>query len=761
MCASRSESHRGARWNWVLGREEVVAVRHQDARSGTRGQWPKWLGEDTVARIQASGVPAPWGHQVELAERAYAGIHAAICTPTGSGKSLAYLMPVLAATVDGNLGAGAPARPERLAGSRPTTLYLAPTKALAHDQVRAARPLGPPNWRITALDGDSDVSERRFARDYASLIFTNPDLLHYSMLPNHRRWASFLRGLRYVIVDEAHRYQGVFGAHVAQVIRRLRRIAAQYEAAPTFVLSSATIPNAAEFGGRLVGEPGVETIIDSAAPSPARTVALWQPTDSLNSDVARLLARLTDEDAQSLVFVSSRIGAELISAHAQEHAAEPRRIASYRAGYLALDRRSLEAQLQSRKLLGVATTNALELGVDISGVDAVLVAGYPGKLSSLWQQFGRAGRGGRDALAVLMARENPLDSYLLEHPELIFDAPVEHAVVHPDNHFVLGPHLAAAAQELPLSSADEYWFGATFPVLVEQLCRQRVLRDRAGRYFWTRADRAVDYISLRSPGPKPLDIVERDTGRVIGVIDHEAADRTVHPGAVYLHQGDSYLVEECVFEDNQALVVAARPRYYTQAQSSFEISVQRERGSRGFGATRVSWGDVMLTSQVVGYLRRDEITNEVWDSTPLDMPHRRLATQAVWWSVPAELMAQIGWPDLRVGAALHAMEHAAIGLLPAFAPCDRWDIGGVSTPVHPDTGLPTVFVHDALAGGAGFARRGFDVIEPWLAGTLEVLQRCRCDDGCPACVVSPKCGNANQVLDKTDATTLLKLLLED
>ncbi|MDF1487676.1 DEAD/DEAH box helicase [Tessaracoccus caeni] len=755
-----SSSFSSPRWQWLLERDEVVATRRVEASPGQRAEWPEWLGEETVARIQADGVPAPWRHQVELAEHAYAGRHAAICTPTGSGKSLAYLMPVLAATVDGRLGGKADPAERRSVGSRHTALYLSPTKALAHDQVRAARPLGPRNWWITALDGDSDTAERRFARDHASLIFTNPDLLHYSMLPNHRRWASFLGGLRYVIVDEAHRYQGIFGAHVAQVIRRLRRIAAQYGAHPAFVLSSATAPNASEFGGRLIGESSVEVVGQNTAPSPARTVALWQPTDSLNSDAAVLLAGLTDDDAQTLAFVASRIGAELVSSHAQDRAAEPTRIASYRAGYLALDRRSLEAQLQDRRLLGVATTNALELGVDISGVDAVLVAGYPGKLSSLWQQFGRAGRGGQEALAVLLARENPLDAYLLEHPELIFDAPVEHAVVHPDNHFVLGPHLAAAAQELPLSAADEYWFGPTFPALVAELSRQRVLRDRGGRYFWTRPDRAVDYISLRSPGPKPLDIVERDTGRVIGVIDHEAADRTVHPGAVYLHQGESYLVEECSYPENQALVVPGRPRYYTQAQSSFEIAVDRERDSRAFGATMVHRGDVTLTSQVVGYLRRDEVTNEVWDSTPLEMPQRRLATEAVWWSVPWEVSARIGWPDLRVGAALHAMEHAAIGLLPVFAPCDRWDIGGVSTPIHPDTGLPTVFVHDALAGGAGFARRGFDVVEQWLLATLEVLQRCRCEEGCPACVVSPKCGNANQVLNKADATMLLTLLLD-
>lgn len=759
MPSSEPRQASAAPWEGMLRRDEVVTVRRLPATAGLRGPWPSWLGAETVASIQAGGIQAPWRHQVELAEHAFAGRHAAICTPTGSGKSLAYLMPVLAATVDGRLGVEVDSARERLTQAKHTALYLSPTKALAHDQMRSARELGPASWRIAAVDGDSDAEQRRFARDHASFVLTNPDLLHYAMLPQHRRWAPFLGSLRYVIVDEAHRYQGIFGAHVSQVIRRLRRLAAQYGAHPTFVLSSATTPNAAQFAGRLIGQDRVEVVDTDTAPSPSRTVALWQPADSLHGDAARLLASLTDHDAQTLVFVTSRIGAELVSAQAQAKADAPHRIASYRSGYLARERRGVEARLQSRELLGVATTNALELGVDISGVDAVLVAGYPGRLSALWQQFGRAGRRGQDALAVLLARENPLDAYLLEHPELIFDVPVEHAVIHPDNPFVLGPHLAAAAQELPLSAADEYWFGPTFPVLAAELVRQRVLRDRAGRFFWTRADRAVDYVSLRSIGPKPLDIVERDTGRVIGVIDHEAADRTVHPGAVYLHQGESYRVEEWDPANNLALVVADRPRFYTQAQSSFEISVERKRDGRPFGATQVHRGDVRLTSQVVGYLRRDEVTGEVWDSTPLEMPRRTLSTEAVWWSVPWEVSARIGWSDLRVGAALHAMEHAAIGLLPAFAPCDRWDIGGVSTPLHPDTGLPTIFVHDALAGGAGFARHGFDVVETWLAATLERLERCGCADGCPACVVSPKCGNANQILNRADAAVLLALLL--
>ncbi|NLE97703.1 MAG: DEAD/DEAH box helicase [Propionibacterium sp.] len=742
-------------WSWLLESPEVCAVDISPARPGVHGTWPDWVSEATVARAAEQGITAPWQHQVEFAEHAFHGRHAALTSATGSGKSLAYLLPIIAATAEGRLGTEV--RPPRLRRLTHTALYLAPTKALAHDQERGAIDLGPQGWRVGAVDGDSDDAERRFAREFADFVLTNPDMLHYSILPNHQRWSRLLGGLRYIVVDEAHRYQGVFGAHVAQVLRRLRRIAAHYGATPTVLLASGTAPNIAEFGGKLIGEDGVEAVTADGAPKPKRTIALWKPSVSLNQDTANLLGRLVHGGSQTIAFVASRTGAELVALDAQEIAGPV--IASYRAGFLAAERRDLERDLQTGHLRGIATTNALELGIDVAGMDAVVIAGYPGKLSALWQQAGRAGRRGSDALVVLVAREDPLDSFLFDHPETILRAPVEHSVLFPENPHVLGPHLAAAAQELPLTAADERWFGATMPATLTALDTQGVLRDRGGRYFWTRPDRAVDFISLRAAGAKPIDIIERDTGRVVGTVDEPKADSVVHEGAVYLHQGESFLVEEFHAEDKQAFVRASRPNYYTQPQSTFDIAILQEWQTRELGATTLHRGDVQLTSQVVGYLRRDELTHEVWDHTPLELPARTLRTQAVWWTVPAALVRDLGWGALQVGAAAHAMEHTAIGLLPAFAPCDRWDIGGVSTAVHPDTGLATIFVHDGLPGGAGFAYRAYDVADQWLPATLERLQRCPCDDGCPACVVSPKCGNANQVLSKSDAATLLLELL--
>ncbi len=743
----------------MLDSDEVVAARRRGARPGIPAPWPSWFPSHCVDAVRAAGIEQPWRHQVQFADLAHRGRHAAISTPTGSGKSLAYLMPVLAATTaDAVLPSGRGTRP-RFTRKRPTALYVAPTKALAHDQVRAATSLAPSSWRVTALDGDSDVEERRYAREHASLVCTNPDMLHFSVLPNHQRWAGFLGGLEYIIIDEAHRYNGMFGAHVACVLRRLRRVCEMYGASPTMMLSSATAPNAAEFGGRLVGEPAVDVVDVSAAPVGPRTVALWQPTASLRHDTSRLLAGLSDDGAQTLAFVPSRAGAERVSVAAQEQATEPARIASYRGGYLAMERRSLESSLQSGELRGLATTNALELGIDVSGIEAVLVSGYPGRLSSFWQQAGRAGRTGQEALVVLLARENPLDAYLLQHPELIFDAPVEHLVLHPENPHVLGPHLAAAAQEHPVTAEDARWFGATTVDLAEALARQKVLRDRGRRWFWTRTDRAVDHINLRTAGPKPVEIIEEATGRVVGVVDHEAADRTVHPGAVYLHQGQTWLVSSLDLGNGHAFVSGFAQPYYTQAQSSFDIDALQPLRRRSASGLEVTLGRVQLTSQVTGYLRRDEVTHEVLDSTPVDLPAHRMMTEAVWWSVPPALERALGWGPLEMGAAAHAMEHTAIGLLPAFAPCDRWDIGGVSTPVHPETDRTTIFVHDGLPGGSGFAARAFDVAQEWLEATLERLEGCACVAGCPACVVSPKCGNANQVLDKQKAARLLRALL--
>lgn len=740
---------------------QVVHVDHRDARPGTTAPWPQWLPHDCRRRIEESGISAPWTHQAQFAELAVAGRDAAICTSTASGKTLAYLMPIMAATASADpvLPRRPASTPTGLASSlvtrrRRSALYLSPTKALAHDQLRVCRELGPQGWAVSTLDGDSDDTERRFARNHAAYVLTNPDMLHRSVLPQHSRWSSLLGSLQYVVIDEAHRYRGVFGAHVAQVLRRLRRLCRAHGADPVFLLSSATSTNAARAGADLVGLESLAVVEEDHSPQPARDVLLWQPAESVSTDAAALVARLVDDGLQTICFVPSRALAEVIAVHAQDRVVGGGVIAAYRSGYLPEDRRAIEADLQSGRIQAVVATNALELGVDISGMDAVVIAGYPGRLSALWQQAGRAGRAGQPATVVLLARQDPLDQYLVTHPDLIFDAGVETTVLHPDNPWVMGPHLAAAAQEAYLSPADEEIYGPALRTVGSLLVRQGVLRQRGQRLFWTRPERAVDAIDLRSMGGRGIDVVERVTGRVIGVVDENAGDRTVHPGAVYLHQGDQWIVDEYLPDEHSALVHRDLPGYWTQPQSASSVRIVHEADRRPFGPGYVATGEVELTEQVLGYLRRDELSNEVWDSTALQMPTHTMTTQACWWVVPHAVVDELGLDAVHLAGAAHGAEHTAIGLLPMFAPCDRWDVGGVSTVLLPDTGECTIVVHDGQAGGAGFASTGFERAEQWWHATARRLAECPCETGCPSCVVSPKCGNANQMLDKESARRL-------
>jgi len=408
--------------------------------------------------------------------------------------------------------------------------------------------------------------------------------------------------------------------------------------------------------------------------------------------------------------------------------------------------------LQAGTLHGVAATNALELGVDISGLDAVVIAGFPGTRAAFWQQAGRAGRGSHPALAVLVARPQPLDAYLFDHPEAWLDEPVEATVLHPDNPYVLGPQLAAAAQELPVTPEDLRYFGPTMPAVLAQLEEQQVLRRRPLGWYWTRPERAVDAIDLRT-ARAAVEIVEAATGRVLGDVDPAAADATVHPGAVYLHQGETYLVEELDAAAGEALVRPAAPGYLTQPRTSLGVRILQQHRTRPLAAGSIALGAVELTRQVTGYLRRDAVTGTVWDETPLDLPTRTVRTVACWWTLDAGTEAD--WSLARLQGGLHAAEHAAAMLLPIYAPCDRWDVAGTSAVAHPDTGTLTVFVSDAQPGGAGFAARAYEVAEEWLAAARERIERCHCTVGCPACVVSPTCGLGNRVLDKSAAATLL------
>ncbi len=725
-----------------------------------------------VEAVRAAGIERPWAHQALTAAHALRGESVVVATGTASGKSLAYLAPVLSALLDGS---------EAPNGRGATALYLAPTKALAADQRRAVRSLAEPlgkGVRPAVYDGDTPVEEREWVRQYANYALTNPDMLHRSILPAHPKWSSFLRALRYVVIDECHTYRGVFGSHVAQVLRRLRRVCARYGADPVFLLASATSSDPATAATRLTGVRVAE-ITEDASPRGELVFALWEPPltelhgergapvrRTATAESADLLTDLVVQGVRTVAFVRSRRGAELIALIAQERLAAvdrslPGRVAAYRGGYLPEERRAIEHALHNGELLGLSATTALELGVDVAGLDAVLLTGYPGTRASLWQQAGRAGRTGRGALAVLVARDDPLDTYLVHHPEALFRRPVESTVLDPDNPYVLAPHLCAAAAELPLTEADLSLFGPAAPGVLAQLEARKLLRRRGAAWHWTRRERAADLTDIRGGGGRPVQVVEEGTGRLLGTVDAAAAHASVHEGAVHLHQGRTYLVRRLDLEDSVALVEQADPPYSTTARDTTSIAVLETAAEIPWGEARLCFGSVEVTNQVVSFLRRRLITGEILGESKLDLPPRTLRTRAVWWTVTEDQLDEARIDPEALGGALHAAEHASIGMLPLFATCDRWDIGGVSVPLHPDTLLPTVFVYDGHPGGAGFAERAFHTAARWLTATREAIAACECDTGCPSCVQSPKCGNGNDPLDKRAAIRLLTRLLSD
>ena len=810
----------------LIRRTCLTHVEQRPARSGRRGSFPQWTDPRLVQHLAERGITAPWIHQEQAAQLAHGGQDVVLATATASGKSLAYLLPVLTA-----IGA----REHDPEARRATALYLSPTKALAADQLTnitaMADGAGIRDARVAVYDGDTPAEQRRWVRRHGTVVLTNPDMLHFGLLPGHEQWAHFFRALRYVVIDECHSYRGVFGSHVSMVVRRLRRIAAHYRADPTFILASATTANPELSASRLIGRD-VEPVTEDGSPRAGLTIGLWEPgtrtrvdgrgdparwddgpgqateggdaegeeTDgadgadgvdgadgagrteeplrrSATSEAAALLADLVERDVQTLVFARSRRGAELVSTGARrllgqkaEEGADARladaaqRIAAYRGGYLARERRVLEDSLRSGELRALASTNALELGIDISGLDAVVVAGWPGTRASLWQQFGRAGRrqdSGGGSLALFVAREDPLDTYVVHHPETVFGAEVEAAVFDPANPYVMTPHLCAAASELAIRDGEEEIFGPTARELLTTLAARGVLRSRATGWYWTLSESAHELTDLRGSGGEPVRIVEEAGGELLGTVDAASAHTQVHDGAVYLHQGRSYVVNRLDVDQAVAFVRREDPLHSTHPQSASTLRIRQvDREVPWKDGVRLCFGTVDVTDQVTGYQVRDVFTQAVLAQHPLDLPPRTLTTKAVWWVIPRERTDAAEIPGEELPGALHAAEHAAISMLPLLATCDRWDIGGLSAAEHEDTGEPTIFVYDGAPGGAGFAERGADDAAAWVRATADMIAECGCEAGCPACVVSPKCGNGNEPLSKAQAVRLLGLLEE-
>ncbi len=744
---------------------QIVHIEHIPPRDADGAELAQPLVSNLQNRLAEHGLLPLYIHQVEAVNYARNGMNVMVSTSNASGKTLCYNIPVLQAIL-----------------TEPTSraLYLFPTKALAQDQLRGLQELfGSALLRVgefATFDGDTPQPERAEIRKRARVIVTNPDMLHVGILPNHQSWSRLLRHLRYVVVDEAHTYRGVFGSHVACVLRRLRRLCSYYGSEPQFICCSATIANPGEHAERLVGLP-FTVVSNDGSPHGGKDFVFWNPPiideaksvrRSANSEATNLLAELVSRNIRTLTFAHTRRLTELIYSYSRRRLAEvspdlAKRIKPYRAGYLPQERRQIEQELFSGQLVGVVATTALELGIDIGDLEATILTGYPGSIASTWQQAGRSGRGREGSLSFLVGRDNPLDQYFMRHPDFFFQKSFENALVNPDNSYILRAHLLCAAWELPLSSDEEKFFGPLFAQERTELEGQGMLRFRERDSRWYLSP-AIAYpaqsINIRSTSRQNFALLDTSTDSLLETVEASVAFSQVHPGAIYLHQGESYLVTELDLASHTAYAVPTTASYYTQAKEITDLHIMRVARDRSYRQTKIYLGEVEVTTTVVGFRKKEQFTEEVIGEEPLDLPPHHFPTVALWFDLPPEAVARLVKAQLDLAGGLHAVEHAAIAILPLFALCDRNDIGGISTPFHPDTGRAQVFIYDACPGGIGIAEKGFDIITELWQATLRVITECPCQDGCPSCIQSPKCGNNNKPLDKKAAQMLLEGLLK-
>ena len=737
---------------------QIAHIEHIPARKARYAETDKPLPDRLHDCLGKHGLLPLYTHQAEAIDHARQGRNVMVATSSASGKTLCYNIPVMESI---------------LAERASRALYLFPTKALAQDQLRNLRTTYCPDLlraeELDTFDGDTPRVERAEIRKKARIILTNPDMLHLGILPNHRYWSSLLRNLRYVVIDEAHNYRGVFGSQLACVLSRLRRLCRLYGSDPRFICCSATIANPVEHIEKLVGVNF--SLVDSDGSSHGeKDFVFWNPPlidesksirRSANSEATELFTSLVSQHIRSLAFARTRRLTELIYVYSQRRLAQSdrilgERIKPYRAGYLPEDRRRIEQDLFNGELLGVVATNALELGIDIGDLEATVLTGYPGSIASTWQQAGRSGRGESKSLSFLIALDNPLDQYLMHHPDQFFGKNFENALVNPANPYILGAHLLCAAWELPLSKSDEQFFGTTFSREKEILARDGLLRERRGRWYLSPA---ISYpaqgVNIRSTSGESFAIIDTQTASLLETVESSVAFFQIHPGAIYLHQGESYLVTSLDISGCTAYAEPTTAAYYTQTKETTDLHITRTIRSRTCGKVKVFLGEVEVTTTVVGFKKKAQFTEEVISEEMLELPPQRFATIALWFDLPPGAMARLEEEELDPAGGLHAVEHAAVGILPLFALCDRNDIGGVSTLLHPDTGRAQIFIYDAHPGGIGITEKGFDLTGELWQTTLRLIEECPCQEGCPSCIQSPKCGNNNKPLDKRAAVVLL------
>ena len=755
-------------------KQQIVHIEHIPSQDAIFAKLDKRLHPALKTRLESLGMSALYLHQAEALNAIFAWKNVIVATPSASGKSLCYHLATLEAILNDKSSCA---------------VYIFPTKALAQDQLRSLKEIACPEFlsqgAVATFDGDTPQAERANIRRQARVLLTNPDMLHLGILPRHQSWSRLFRHLKYVVIDEAHVYRGVFGSHMANILRRLRRICAFYGSNPQFICCSATIANPKEHAQNLVGLP-FEAITRDGSPHGEKHFAFWNPPiideakasrRSPNSEATFLLIELIQNDIRSLVFARTRKITELIYLYAREQLPPPlaKRISPYRAGYLPEDRRQIERQFFDGELLGLVATTALELGIDIGDLDSTVLTGYPGSIASAWQQAGRSGRSTGSSLSFLIAQDNPLDQYLMRNPDFFFGKNFDNALINPDNPYILKPHLLCAAWEKPLGDEDKELFGSDVDAAVAELEREGKLKKRQEKWY---PSPAITYpaqdVSIRATSGQYA-IIDMAQGCLLETVEASVAFSQIHPGAIYLHQGESYLITELDLARHTAAAMLTSVNYYTQTKeitdirvatltyplcNEFSSSLQerekvRVKDCRG---VKVYLGDVDVTTTVIGFKKKRQFTEEVIGEESLDLPPQSFPTKALWFDLPQKAIDRIVEAGLDFYGGLHACEHAAIGILPLFALCDRNDIGGVSTPFHPDTGKAQIFIYDAYPGGIGIAEKGFEEVEKLWQATLKLIEECPCQDGCPSCIQSPKCGNNNQPLDKEAAIILLQEL---
>ncbi len=748
-------------WTALLedGRADERLVR--EAREGPGrarlAPLPGDLHPDVLGALAGMGIERLYSHQAEAVRAAWEGT-TIVTTGTASGKSMCFNLPTL----------------DVLCRDRKArALYLYPTKALSQDQARALSSFGlTERVRPAIYDGDTAREARAQIRRGANVVLSNPDMLHVGILPNHAAWAEFFANLAVVVIDEAHVYRGVFGSHVGNVLRRLRRVAAAYGTEPRFLLTSATIANPVELAERLTGLDDIRLIDEDGSPTPRRQIAMWNPplTDealgtrrSALGEAAELLARLVRDGARCICFMKSRKGVELLNKLVVTdlegtHPELAGLVVPYRAGYTAQQRRELEARLTSGELRAVITTDALELGIDIGELDAAVVVTFPGTVASLRQMWGRAGRRGR-GLAVYVAGEDALDQFFCRHPDDFLERAVEAAILDHESPRIHLSHLLCAAHEGPLSAADAEFLGPRWEANAEVLVSAGALRKRTNTYVPRHAgEYPAANVSLRSASAERFAIVDVSSGELLGSTEAARAHSTVHQGAIYLHMGRSYEVRELDLEQRRALVAPFDGDWYTQPKRETETTIERLLDRREALGVTLSFGEVSVSETVLAYQRRRLPDHAQVDLVTLDLPQTSFSTQALWFELDAQGLAETIPLEVLLGA-LHATEHAQIAVLPLIAMCDRWDIGGLSTNMHPQTGRATIFIYDGHPGGVGITRTAFIRFEELCRDAHRLVAECTCAAGCPSCVQSPKCGNLNEPLSKAGAILLLERML--